>query len=122
MSEERQPITMAQAANNEQPTSPAVGASGGVVSPSRRKLLPYAWPLFTAVWLLFPTGFVIQVLRTDLSPAQMLSFLVSIAAFVAVFLWLMLRYPFPAELASQDLRIRLGLLLGLATLALYIEL
>jgi two-component system sensor histidine kinase DesK len=122
MSEERQPITMAQAANNEQPTSPAVGASGGVVSPSRRKLLPYAWPLFTALWLLFPIGFVIQVLRTDLSPVQMLSFLASIAAFVAIFLWLMLRYPFPAELASQELRIRLGLLLGLAALALYIEL
>ena len=113
---------MAQAANNEQPTSPAVGASGGVVSPSRRKLLPFAWPLFTAVWLLFPIGFVIQVLRTDLSPVQMLSFVASIAAFIAVFLWLMLRYPFPAELASQELRIRLGLLLGLAALALYIEL
>ena len=123
MSEERPPTTMAQAANNQQPTNPAVGASEGVVSPSHRnKLLPYAWPLFTAVWLLFPIGFVIQVLRMDLSPVQMLSFLASIAAFVAVFLWLMLRYPFPTELTFQELRIRLGLLLGLATLALYIEL
>ncbi len=122
MSEERQPTTMAQATNNEQPASPAVGASEGVVSPSRRKLLPFAWPLFTAVWLLFPIGFVIQVLRTDLSPVQMLSFLVSIVAFVAIFLWLMLRYPFPAELASRELWVRLGLLLGLAALALYIEL
>jgi two-component system sensor histidine kinase DesK len=122
MSEKQQSTTMAQAANNEQPTSPAVGASEGLVSRSRRKLLPVAWPLFTAVWLLFPIGFVIQVLQTDLSPVQMLSFLASIAAFVAVFLWLMLRYPFPAELASQELRIRLGLLLGLAALALYIEL
>jgi two-component system sensor histidine kinase DesK len=122
MSEERQPTTMAQAANNEQPTSPAVGASEGAVSPSGRKLLPYAWPLFTALWLLFPIGFVIQVLRTDLSPVQMLLFLASIAAFVVVFLWLMLRYPFPAELASQELRVRLGLLLGLAALAVYIEL
>ena len=121
-SEERQPSTMAQAANNEQPTTPAVGASEGVVSSSRRKLLPYAWPLFTAVWLLFPIGFVIQVLRSGLAPVQMLSFLASIAAFVAVFLWLMLRYPFPAELAFQELRMRLGLLLGLAALALYIEL
>src|SRR3712207_6803860 len=110
---------MTQAANNEQPTSLAVGASEGVVSPSRRKLLPYAWPLFTALWLLFPIGFVIQVLRTDLSPVQMLSFLASIAAFVAIFLWLMLRYPFPAESASQELQIRFGLLLGLAALALY---
>ena len=86
MSEERQPTTMAQATNNEQPASPAVGASEGVVSPSRRKLLPFAWPLFTAVWLLFPIGFVIQVLRTDLSPVQMISFLVSIVAFDAIFL------------------------------------
>jgi two-component system sensor histidine kinase DesK len=94
-----------------------------VADASRDKPLPVAWLLFTAVWLLFPVGFVIQVLQTDLSPVELLAFLASIVAIVAVFLWLMLRYPFPyGELASQELRIRIGLLLVLAALALYIEL
>ncbi len=119
----QEPTTMAQATDSEQPTTSAGGASAGVADASHRKLLPFAWPLFTAVWLLFPVGFVIQVLQTDLSPVQVLAFLASMVAFVAVFLWLMLRYPFPAvELAPQELRIRIGLLLVLAALALYVEL
>jgi two-component system sensor histidine kinase DesK len=114
---------MAQATDSEQPTTSTGGASAGVVDASRRKLLPFAWPLFTAVWLLFPVGFVIQVLQTDLPPVQVLAFLASIVALAAVFLWLMLRYPFPTvELAPQELRIRIGLLLVLAALALYVEL
>src|ERR687890_1612153 len=118
-----EPTTVAQARDNEQPTPSAGGVYAEVADASRDKPLPVAWLLFTAVWLLFPVGFVIQVLRTDLSPVELLAFLVSIGAFVAVFLWLMLRYPFPyVELASQELRIRIGLLLVLAALALYIEL
>ena len=114
---------MAQARDNEQPTSSAGAVNARLADASRDKPLPVAWLLFTAVWLLFPVGFVIQVLRTDLSPVELLAFLTSIVAFVAVFLWLMLRYPFPyVELASQELRIRIGLLLVLAALALYIEL
>jgi two-component system, NarL family, sensor histidine kinase DesK len=110
--------TMAQATDNGQPTSSAGGADA-----PRRERLPFAWTLFTAVWLLFPIGFVVQALRSDLSPLQLLVFLVSMVAFVAVFLWLMLRYPFPAPgLASRELRIRIGLLLVLAALALYVEL
>ncbi len=108
----QEPTKMAQATDSDQPTSPLP-----------RQPLTFGWLLFTAVWLLFPIGFVVQVLRTGLTPVQLLAFLASMAAFVAVFLWLMLRYPFPAaELAPQKLRIRIGLLLVLATLALYLQL
>lgn len=114
---------MAQARDNEQATTSAGDASAGVVDDPRHNLLPYAWPLFTAVWLLFPIGFVVQVLRTDPPPVQLLAFLVSMTCFIGVFLWLMLRYPFPAaELTPRELRIRIGLLLALAALALYVEL
>src|SRR3712207_3408408 len=96
---------VAQARDNEQPTTSAGGLYARVADASRDKPLPVAWLLFTAVWLLFPVGFAIQVLQTDLSPVELLAFLASIVAIVAVFLWLMLRYPFPyGELASQELR------------------
>ncbi len=112
---------MTRATNNEQSMISAPPA--GVADASRRKLLPLAWPLFTAVWLLFPAGFVVQVLRTGLPPVQLLAFLASLTGFVGAFLWLMLRYPFPAaELTPRELRIRIGLLLALAALALYVEL
>ena len=117
------PTTVAQARDNEQPAASAGSVHAGVADASRDKPLPIAWLLFTAVWLLFPVHYVIQVLRTDLSPVELLAFLASLVAFVAVFLWLMLRYPFPyVELTSQELRIRIGLLLVLTALALYIEL
>ena len=114
---------MAQANDSEQLTSSASGDAGGIVDASAHKLLPFAWPLFTAVWLLFPVGFVIQVLRTtDLAPLGLLAFLISLAAFVSIFLWLMLRYPFPtARLTPRELQLRIGLLLALAVLALYVE-
>jgi two-component system, NarL family, sensor histidine kinase DesK len=119
----REPTTMAQARDNEQPTTSTASPSVVIADASRGKPLPFAWTLFTAVWLLFPIGFVIQVLRSDLSPVQLLAFLISIAAFISLFLWLMLGYPFPAaELAPQELRVRIGLLLILAALALYVEL
>ena len=115
--------TVAQARDNQQPTTSAASASAVIADASRGKPLPFAWTLFTAVWLLFPIGFVIQVLQSDLSPVQLLAFLISIAAFISLFLWLMLRYPFPAaELAPQECRGRIGLLLVLAALALYVEL
>lgn len=103
---------MAQTKDNERPR---------IGDASRRKLLPFGWTLFTAVWLSFSAGFVAQVLRTGLAPLQTLAFLSSMAAFVAVFVWLMLRYPFPAG-ALRDLRVRLFLLLVLVALALYVEL
>jgi two-component system sensor histidine kinase DesK len=108
--------------DNEQPTNPSGGASAGVDA-SLRKLLPYAWPLFTAMWLLFPIGSVVEMLRTDLVPLQLLTFLTPMAAFVSVFLWLMLSYPFrDAELTPSERRIQLGLLVTLVALALYLEL
>ncbi len=122
---ERELTTMAQTTDSEQPLrSSASGDSAGIADASRHKLLPFAWPLFTMVWLLFPLGFVIQVLRTtSFSPLQMLAFLTSMAAFLALFLWLMLRFPFPATgLRPRELRVRIGLLLALASLALYVEL
>src|SRR5215210_4725442 len=123
MPEEREPATMAHTTNNEHPMASASGASAGITDASRRKPLPLGWLLFTIAWLLFPVSFVVQVLQADLTPVQLLAFLASISAIVVVFLWLMLRYPFPgAELAPQELRIRFGLLLVLAALALYIEL
>lgn len=119
----REPTTMAQARDNEQPITGGGGAYAGGADASRAKPLPTAWLLFTALWLLFPIGTVIQVLRSDLSPLQLLAFLASVAALVAVFLWLMLRHPFPgAGLAPRELRVRIGLLLILAALALYVEL
>jgi two-component system sensor histidine kinase DesK len=94
----------------------------GVDAP-RREPLPFGWTLFITVWLLFPAAFAVQMLQSDLSPLQMLTFLASLAAFVAIFLWLMLRYPFPTPgLASRELRVRIGLLLVLAALALCVEL
>jgi two-component system, NarL family, sensor histidine kinase DesK len=117
----REPTRMAHATDNEQPTSPAAGMSAGITDASLRSPLPFGWLLFTAVWLLFPIGLVVKVLRTGLAPVQLLAFLTSMAAFIAIFLWLMLRYPFP-ESAPQRLRIRIGLLLVLAILALYVEL
>ncbi len=116
----RRKMGLAQVTTNEPSTAPADGASAG--GTLRRKPLPFAWTLFTAVWLLFPVGFVVQALRSDLSPVQLLAFLTSIAAFLVVFLLLMLRYPFPAVELAQELRVRIGLLLILAALALYVEL
>ncbi len=114
---------VAQAIDNEQSTTSAGGVYAGDADASRGKPLPVAWLLFTAVWLLFPIGFVIQVLRSDLSPLQLVALLTSLAAFISIFLWLMLRYPFPAAgLTPRELRVRVGLLLALAVLALYVEL
>ena len=120
----QEPTMMAQAADCEQPTNSVSGASAETADGSRHKLLPFGWLLFTAVWLLFPVAFVIQVLRTtDLSPLQLLALLTLLAAFVSIFLWLMLRYPFPtAGLTPRELRVRIGLLLAMAVFALYIEL
>jgi len=109
----RDPTQLTRITDNEQPNIPGA---------SLRKPLPFAWTLFTAVWLLFPIGFVIQVLQTDLSPVRTLAFLASMAVLVAVFVWLMLRYPFPDNrFTLRELRGRIGLLTVLVALALYVE-
>lgn len=72
--------------------------------------------------MLFPVGFVAQRLLAGLPPLQTVVFLLSIAAFIAVFLVLMLRYPFPkADLYARELRVRVFLLTALAVMALYVE-
>jgi len=108
----------------DEPSPPlADGTSAGDGDASRRNPLPFAWTLFTAVWLLFPFGFVVQALRSDFSPAQLFALLTSLAAFISIFLWLMLRYPFPtSDLTARELRVRIGLLLVMSVLALYVEL
>ena len=105
---------------SEEPTSG--GAFSRIAGSSGRRLRPFAWPLFTAAWLLFCVGFVVQAVQEDSSTPRLIALLVSLGAFVAVFLWLMLRYPFPdAGLSARELRVRIGLLVVLATLALYVE-
>ena len=114
---------LARATSNESSTTTADGAPAGDANDLRRKPLPFAWKLFTAVWLLFPIGFVVQALGSDHSPVQLLALLASLAVFISIFLWLMLRYPFSTSgLAPRERRVRIGLLLAMAVLALYIEL
>jgi two-component system, NarL family, sensor histidine kinase DesK len=123
LSKLRRKIGLAQATRNGPSSTSTDGTPAGGGDALRRKPLPFAWTLFTAVWLLFPVGFVVQVLRSDLSPVQLLALLTSLAAFISLFLWLMLRYPFPrAGLRPRELRVQIGLLLAMAVLALYIEL
>lgn len=111
---------MARQTDNEKPI-PVCGVFGACGS--RRTLLPLAWPIFVAMWLLFPAGDAIAVLRTAQSPVQLLAFLASMAVFVAVFLWLMLRYPFRGnDLTLPERRIRSSLLVALVGLTLCIEL
>ena len=114
---------MTQTTDNGQPTSSGGNASARGVNAPRREPLSFAWTLFIAVWLLYPATFAVQMLQSDLSPLQTLTFLASLVAFVAIFLLLMLRYPFPTPgLAFRELRVRIGLLLVLAALAVCVEL
>ncbi len=109
-------ISMPETANNDRPHT------GGAATSATDALLPYAWPLFAAIWLLFPIGSVVEILGRDLAPIQMLAFLVAMAAYAAVYLWLMLRYPFRgAGLSPPEGRVRTGLLLILAALALSLD-
>ena len=103
------------------------GSAGGVIEriagASGRMLRPFAWPLFTAAWLLFGVGFVAQAVRSDLAAPRLIGLVVPLAAFIGLFLWLMLHYPFPAAgLTPRELGVRFSLLLVLAALALYVEL
>ena len=114
---------MAHTFGDKRRAEPAGGVLGRIADASGRRLRPFAWPLFTAAWLLFIVGFVAQALRTDPATTRLVGLLISLAAFVAVFLLLMLRYPFPAaRLAPRELGVRFSLLLILAALALYVEL
>lgn len=105
------------------PTVSTGSVSSGNADASLHKLLPLAWPIFTALWLVFPIGGVVEMVRSDPGPIPLVAFLTSMAAFVAVFLWLMLAYPFRGkETSASGRRTRIGLLAVLAAFALYLEL
>jgi len=89
---------------------------------SLRNLLPLAWPIFAVMWLVFPVASVVDMLGTDLTPVRLLAFLVSMVAYVAVYLWFVLRYPFRGQLSPPERRVQVALLAALAALALCLEL
>lgn len=74
------------------------------------------------MWLFFPLSAVLEMLRTGLPTAGLLAFLASMAGYVAVFLWLMLRYPFRGAVGLTPSEPRIWLLMILAALTLYLEL
>lgn len=89
---------------------------------SLRNLLPFAWPLFAVMWLVFPIASVVDMLGRDLSPVRLLAFLALTITYAAVYLWLVLRYPFRGgELSPSERRVHLALLATLAALALSLE-
>jgi len=88
---------------------------------SHRHLVLLAWPLFAVMWLVFPIASVVDMLGTALTPVRLLAFLASMVAYVSVYLWLVLRYPFRGELSPPERRVHVALLVTLAALALYLE-
>ena len=91
-------------------------------NPPYRKVLPFAWLLFSAVWLFYSAGFVTTVLETSPSTAETVLFLASLMVFAAPFVWLMVRYSCPdTGLALRELRTRFVFLTVLLALALYVE-
>jgi two-component system sensor histidine kinase DesK len=88
---------------------------------SHRHLVLLAWPLFAVMWLVFPIASVVDMLGTGLTPVRLLAFLASMVAYVSVYLWLVLRYPFRGELSPPERRVHVALLVTLAALALYLE-
>jgi two-component system sensor histidine kinase DesK len=61
------------------------------------------------------------MLGTGLTPVRLLAFLASMVAYVSIYLWLVLRYPFRGELSPPERRVHVALLATLAALALYLE-
>ena len=106
--------------NNRRPTDSS-GASKMATDASLRHLVPLAWPLFAVMWLVFPIASVVDMLGTGLTPVRLLAFLASMVAYVSIYLWLVLRYPFHVELSPPEGRVHVALLATLAALALYLE-
>ena len=106
--------------NNRRPTDSA-GASKMATDASLRHLVPLAWPFFAVMWLVFPIASVVDMLGTGLTPVRLLAFLASMVAYVSLYLWLVLRYPFRGELSPPERRVHVALLVTLAALALYLE-
>ena len=117
----QEPTTAATKASDRRPRGPA-DASKTTADASLRNLLPFAWPLFAVMWLVFPVASVVDMLETDLTPVRLLAFLALMVAYVAVYLWLVLRYPFRSgELSTSERRVHIALLATLAILALCLE-
>ena len=123
MNVKQEPTAMPKTTSEEHPVRPGGGLTGAADA-SLRRLLPYAWPLFAVMWLSFPIASAADTIGSgDLTPTRLLAFLVSTAAYFAVYLWLVLRYPFRANrLSPPERRVRVALLAALAALALYLEL
>jgi two-component system sensor histidine kinase DesK len=121
MSVSQNPTAAAQETNEGPPTESANTSKVGSDT-SLRNLLPLAWPLFALMWLVFPLASVVDMLGKDLAPIRLLAFLALTVAYVAVYLWLVLRYPFRSgELSPSERRFHVALLVVLAALALCLE-
>jgi two-component system sensor histidine kinase DesK len=121
MSVSQEPTAAAQERNEGLPTGSANTSKMGSDT-SLRSLLPLAWPLFALMWLVFPLASVVDMLGKDLAPIRLLAFLALTVAYVAVYLWLVLRYPFRSgEMSPSERRFHVALLLVLAALALCLE-
>ena len=121
MSVTQEPTAMPKTTSEEHPTRPA-GGSTTATDASLRKLLPYVWPLFAVMWLSFPIASAAETIGSDLTPTRLTAFLVSTATYFAVYLWLVLRYPFRANrLSPPERRVSIALLAVLAALALFLE-
>ncbi|HZB97507.1 MAG TPA: sensor histidine kinase [Candidatus Sulfotelmatobacter sp.] len=115
---------MGKQTDNDNHTGPVSTADVSAADAPFRKLLPFAWPLFAAMWLVFPVGIAVGVLRaSQLAPVGMLAFLVLMAVYAFLYLWLVLRYPFRGnEASSRERRLMTLLLAALAALALCLAL
>lgn len=121
MSVSHEPTAAAQETNEGRPIGSANTSKMGSDT-SLRNLLPLAWPLFALMWLVFPLASVVDMLGKDLAPIRLLAFLALTVAYVAVYLWLVLRYPFRSgEMSPSERRFYVALLLVLAALALCLE-
>jgi two-component system sensor histidine kinase DesK len=117
----QEPTTAAKKTNDGRPMGSA-GSSRMAADASLRNLVPLAWPLFAVMWLVFPVASVVDMLETDLTMVRLLAFLALMVAYVAVYLWLVLRYPFRSgELSPSEGRVYVALLAALAALALCLE-
>src|ERR671910_741503 len=103
MSVSQNPTAAAQETNEGPPTGSANTSKMGSDT-SLRNLLPLAWPLFALMWLVFPLASVVDMLGKDLAPIRLLAFLALTVAYVAVYLWLVLRYPFRRREMSPSKR------------------
>jgi two-component system, NarL family, sensor histidine kinase DesK len=116
-----EPTKAANKTNEGWPTGPT-SAPMIATDVSRRRLLPLAWPLFVVMWLVFPVASVFDMLGTNLTPVRLLAFLILMVAYIAVYLWLMLRYPFRSgESSPGERRVQVVLLATLTALALVLE-